>query len=190
MPFLTTSLKEILGFPESPKNSPSTTPLLKLGCTLLCLFKFSLSLLELKVSWDMTPELIIPDPLVTSFCNLSFPIFVLKASVKKFLVPQIVRFNTSPSRSCIGFIGAGWFGPAASFALEGLLIHFLVESTVKNLSGPRARSSSIEFGTIYVVSILLNGLMHTLSLCTVWTLTAPLPLWMLFGFRYEWLLSS
>ena len=50
MPFLTTSLKEILGFPESPKNSPSTTPLLMLGCTLLCLFKFSLSLLELKVS--------------------------------------------------------------------------------------------------------------------------------------------
>ena len=188
MPFLTTSLKEILVFPGSPKNSPSTTPLLMLGCTLLCLFIFSL--LEVKVSWDMAPELMIADPVVTYFCNLSFPIFVLKASVKKFLVPHIVRFNTSPSWSCIGFIAAGWLGPAANFALEGLLIHFLVESIVKNLSGPRARSSSTEFGTICVVSILLNGLIHTLSLWTVLTLTAPVPLFMVFGLRYELLLSS
>ena len=51
-------------------------------------------------------------------------------------------------------MGATWLGPGID-DLDGLLIHLRVESTVKKQSGPIAMSSSTEFGTIYVASILV-----------------------------------
>jgi hypothetical protein len=108
------------------------------------------------VSCDNRPELMTIE-LVASFAvfnyfSLANLIFI--TSEKKFFVPHIVRFSISPSLSCIGVMGATWLGPGID-DLDGLLIHLRVESTVKKQSGPIAMSSSTEFGTIYVASILV-----------------------------------